>query len=373
LGWRDPRRRHRNSWGCLRALLAAYALGTLPLGSSSRVESPTMTRLIRIPPSDDAAISLGLLERQPVRKNPLSSPLLLVHGATLGANVFDLPLAGYSLMAEMALAGRSVYAIDIRGFGNSRVDASEAQRNALGSFPSITEVVADVSAAATAILSREWIDALDLIGFSWGCIAAARYAIQFPERVARLALYAPLYGEFNRPWLDLIADPTDRTRLRSDLGPYRSIALADLINRWDMEIGVPDIGAYRESGVAECVFETLWKLDPYVRANAIAAFRCPSGPLVDLVNVFNGQRPYDAHDLTVPTLVVRGDDDRTSTDSDARALLSEIRSRDKLYAVVPCASHFLLLEKSRKAFYRALDEYFKPMKNRPRVVHEGIL
>jgi pimeloyl-ACP methyl ester carboxylesterase len=341
---------------------------------SMRVEFPTMTRLIRIPPSDDAPISLGLLECQPVHKNPLLSPLLVVHGATLGANVFDLPLAGYSLMAEMALAGRSIYAIDIRGFGNSRLDAaSEAHRNSLGPFPSITEVVADIGAAVTVILTRERVEALDLIGFSWGSIAAARYAIQFPQRVARLALYAPLYGEFNRPWLDLIADPTDRTRLRSDLGPCRSIALADLIDRWDMEIGVPGIGAYRESGVAECVFETLWTLDPYVRANATAAFRCPSGPLVDLVNVFNGQRLYDAHDLTVPTLIVRGADDRTSTDSDARSILSEIRSKDKSYTAVPCGSHFLFLEKSRKAFYRALDEYFKPMKNRPRVVHEGIL
>ena len=109
------------------------------------------------------------------------------------------------------------------------------------------------------------------------------------------------------------------------------------------------------------------------RADATAAFRCPSGPLVDLVSVFNGRRLHDARELTVSTLIVRGDDDRTSTDSDARALLSDIRSRDKSYAAVAGGSHFLLLEKSRNAFYRALDEYFKPMKNRPRVVHEEIL
>jgi pimeloyl-ACP methyl ester carboxylesterase len=331
-----------------------------------------MTRLIRIRPSDDPAISLGLLECQPVPKNPLSSPLLLVHGATLGANVFDLPLAGYSLMAEMARAGRSVYALDIRGFGSSRLDpASEAQRGAPEPFPSITQAVADVGAAVTVILTRERVDALDLIGFSWGSIAAVRYAIQFPQRVARLALYSPLYGEFNPAWLDIIADPADRTRLRGNVGRYRSIARADLIDRWDMEIGVPDVDAYRESGVVECVFETLWNLDPYACADGSAAFRCPSGPLVDLVNVFNGQRLFDAHEVTVPTLIVRGADDRTSTDSDARALLSEIRSRDKSYVEVPRGSHFLFLEKSRKAFYRALDEHFKPVTNRPRVVHEG--
>jgi pimeloyl-ACP methyl ester carboxylesterase len=333
-----------------------------------------MTRLIRIPSSDDAAISLGLLECQPVHKNPLLSPLLLVHGATLGASVFDLPLAGYSLMAVMASAGRSVYALDIRGFGNSRLDpASEALCNALEPFPSVMEAVTDVGAAVTVILTRERVDALDLIGFSWGSIAAARYAVQFPQRVAHLALYSPLYGEFNRAWLDLIADPTDRTQLRGDVGRYRSIDRAGLIERWDMEIGVPDIDAYRESAVVECVFETLWNVDPYTRADGTAAFRCPSGPLVDLVNVFNGQRLFDAHEITVPTLIVRGAEDRTSTDSDARTLLSEIRSRDKLYVEVPRGSHFLLLEKSRKAFYRALDEYFKPVTYPSRVVHEGFL
>jgi pimeloyl-ACP methyl ester carboxylesterase len=329
-----------------------------------------MTRLIRIASPDDEAVSLGLLELRHARQNPLSPPMLLVHGATLGACVFDLPLAGYSLMTEMARGGRTVYAVDIRGFGNSRLNpAVDAQRNSLGPFPSIADVVADVRAAVTAILARERVEALDLVGFSWGCIATARYAIQYPERVARLALYAPLYGETNRPWLDLIADPADRTRLRSDVGAYRSISLTDLIRRWDTEIGVPDIGAYRMSGVAECVFETLWKLDPHVRADAAAAFRCPSGPLADLVKVFNGRPLYDPRKLTVPTFLVRGADDRTSTDSDVRSLLAELRSRDKSYAVVPCGSHFLLLEKRRTELYRALGDFFKPLSNRPRFVH----
>jgi pimeloyl-ACP methyl ester carboxylesterase len=330
-----------------------------------------MTRLIRLSPADDEGISLGLLELRPARQNLLSPPMLLVHGATLGACVFDLPLAGYSLMAEMARSGRTVYAVDIRGFGNSRLGAAAGARGQLqGPSPSIAQVVADVGAAVTAILARERVDTLDLVGFSWGCIATARYAIEYPERVARLALYSPLYGETNRLWLDLIADPADRTRLRSDLCAYRTVALADLIRRWDTEIGVPDIEAYRESGVAECVFETLWKLDPHVRADAIAAFRCPSGPLADMVNVFNGRRLYDASKLAIPTLIVRGADDRTSTDSDARSLLADIRSRAKSYAAVPCGSHFLLLEKSRGVLYRALDDFFEPVSNRPRFVHE---
>jgi pimeloyl-ACP methyl ester carboxylesterase len=277
-------------------------------------------------------------------------------------------------MAEMARGGRAVYAVDIRGFGNSRLEVmADAHRHLQEPSPTIWEVAADVGAAVTAILARERVDALDLVGFSWGCIATARYAIEYPERVARLALYAPLYGETNRPWLDLIADPGDRTQLRSDLRAYRSIGLADLIRRWDTEIGVPDVEAYRESGVAECVFEALWKLDPHVRADAIAAFRCPSGPLADLVNVFNGRRLYDASKLTIPTFIVRGAGDRTSTDSDARSLLADIRSRDKSYAVVPCGSHFLLLEKSRRTLYRAFDDFFKPVSHRLRFVHEDAL
>src|SRR5438552_15420925 len=65
----------------------------------------------------------GLLEKRTRTLDGLLPPVLLVPGATLGHALFDLPRANYSLMGEMAVRGRAVYALDIRGYGNSLGDA----------------------------------------------------------------------------------------------------------------------------------------------------------------------------------------------------------------------------------------------------------
>src|SRR5512138_3204881 len=102
------------------------------MGASTKAAvARARTRLNRIPAADGAPVSLGLLERQPVQKNALLPPMLLMHGATLGASVFDLPRAGYSLMEEMASNGRSVYAIDVRGFGHPHVERLNGTENVL--------------------------------------------------------------------------------------------------------------------------------------------------------------------------------------------------------------------------------------------------
>ena len=328
------------------------------------------TEVIRIS-SPDGAFSLGLLHRASSAPRGALPPMLVVHGATLGASVFDLPLSGYSLLAHLAARGRNVYAVDIRGFGHSAIDLSA--RALRCPFPSTADAVSDISAAANAIRARERSDVIDLVGFSWGCIPAVRHAAANAAQVARLALYAPLYGERNPAWLDLIADRSDRTRLRDDFGVYRSMALSDLERRWNREIGNADVEAYREAGVLECAFQTLCASGRHPLADGTPAFRCPTGPLADLVDTFNGRRLYDATRITMPTLIVRGADDTTATDADARSLLADIRARSKSYAAIPGASHFLLLERKRTALYAALDDFFAAREKPKHVLHEDIL
>src|SRR4051794_31325018 len=77
----------------------------------------TAKRLLRIGTADGAT-SLGLWEMPPAGA-ALHPPVLLVHGATFGSALFDLPLPRYSLMQELARGGRFVYAIDLRGYGAS--------------------------------------------------------------------------------------------------------------------------------------------------------------------------------------------------------------------------------------------------------------
>lgn len=325
------------------------------------------TRLLRIPsrghgPTSLGLTSLGLLEKTAPIADRRLPPVLLLHGSTFGAALFCLPRAGYSLMAELAGAGRAVYALDIGGYGTSPGGAvMDRPAHENPPFAGAEAAVADIADAVEFILTRQATEALDLVGFSWGTITAARYAGEHPGKVARLALYAPLYGERNPAWLDRIADPQDRTHLAPAFGAYRLVTLADVVRRWNADLPDGDPALYREDGVAELVFETLAALDPMSAFRVPRSFRCPNGALGDLVQVFNGQPAYDPTKLTMPVLLLRGADDTTSTDSDAQHLLSRIASHDKDYRIMAPGSHFLCIEKNRSILYRELNGFLGPV------------
>jgi pimeloyl-ACP methyl ester carboxylesterase len=286
-----------------------------------------------------------------------------VHGATLGANLFDLPRPGYSLMWWLASGGRAVYALDVRGFGNSLTGGvMDAPANAHPPFARLSDAVSDIGTAIDLILTRERVRAVDLVGFSWGTITSAHYAGTNPRRVARLVLYAPLYAEVNPLWVDRIADPRDRSRLNPSIGAYRLMTSADLIARWNADLPTQDPSPHRESDMPELVFEIFSALDPRAGSSCVPAFRCPSGPLADLVSVFNGRPLYDPGKLSMRTLLLRGSDDTTSTDADARRLLTAIGSPEKSYCVITPGSHFLILERNRFELYQRLDEFLRPLK-----------
>jgi pimeloyl-ACP methyl ester carboxylesterase len=335
------------------------------VGAPAR-RGPPATTIVRMPAPGAEDISLGILAKQCRRPDPRLPPVLLVHGATIGATLFDLPLPSYSLMSNLASAGRSVYAVDIRGFGhslNGTVMASPPHAHA--PFPLLDEAVSDIAAAVEAICEREQAAAVDLLGFSWGTVTSSRYAGAHPERVARLVLYAPLYAETNALWLGRIADREDRDRLVRGIDAYRLMTRVDLIARWDSDLPTDDPALYREGGVPEILFEALSALDPGTQSNGMPAFRCPAGALVDLLNVFNGRPLFDPSRLTMPTLLVRGGDDTTSTDTDARRLLAAIAATEVRYQVITPGSHFLLLERNRAQLYQQLNAFLGPLEHDP--------
>ena len=315
------------------------------------------TRLHRID-ALDPGISLGLLERsEPSRDRP-RPPILLIHGATFGVTLFDLPVPGYSLIAELAQGGRTVYALDIRGYGYSLNGAMmDAPPDANPPFARLRDAVRDVEAAIRFIAVRERAQAFDIVGFSWGTVVAAKYATMFPEIIAHLALYAPLYAEVNAMWRERIGDPGDRSRIDPKIGAYRYVTLADVTERWNGDIGVADVDAHRDRELPEVIFDALAALDPQSRSHLPAAFRSPTGALADLVSVFNGDPLYNPAKLTMPTLLVRGVNDTTSTDSDSKRLLAAIASPSKAYRVISPGSHFLCVEKNRTQLYECLRQF----------------
>jgi pimeloyl-ACP methyl ester carboxylesterase len=266
-------------------------------------------------------------------------------------------------MQWLASRGRTVYAVDVRGFGNS-LDGTvmDAPADAHPPFARLGDAASDIGAAIDLILARQRARAVDLVGFSWGTITSAHYATKHPARIARLVLYAPLYGEVNPLWLDRIADSRDHRRLNPSIGAYRLMTKADLIGRWNADLPRHDPSLYRENDLPDLVFEVFSALDPRTGSHSEPAFRCPSGPLADLVSVFNGCALYDPRKLSMPTLLLRGSDDTTSTDADARRLLAAVASPEKSYCVIAPGSHFLILERNRSELYGRLDEFLGPVK-----------
>src|SRR5947199_7660700 len=123
-------------------------------------------------------------------------PVVVLHGGP-GAH-HDYLLPQYDHLTE---GGRALLYYDQRGGGRSPV----ARETPVG----WREHVADLDA-----LRSHWaLDQLTLLGYSWGGLLALLYALEHPDRVARLALVssAPATAkwrrEFERRLAERMADP----------------------------------------------------------------------------------------------------------------------------------------------------------------------
>ena len=315
----------------------------------------TTKRLLRIATAD-GGLTLGLWEMPPAGAATLP-PVLLLHGASFGSALFDLPLAGYSLMQELARGGRFVYAVDVRGYGASiGSGVMNAPPDGHKPFCRAQNAIEDIDAAVSEILRRHSVASIDLIGFSWGTITAGWYASRHAGHVRRLVLYAPLFAEANPMWLHRIGDPADQNRLAGHFGAWRLITRDDVTARWDSDVsGNPrDV---REDGVVEALFAAAALNDPLSGQRQPPAFRCPNGAFADLIEVFNGRPLYDPGAIEAPVLLVRGADDTTSTAADTRRLQAAIGSVEKSALEIPGGSHFLCIEKNHMVLYRAITAF----------------
>src|SRR5438093_739278 len=215
-------------------------------------------------------------------------PVVVLHGGP-GAH-HDYLLPQYDHLAE---GGRTLLYYDQRGGGRSPVprDIPVGWR----------EHVVDLEA-----LRGHWgLDRLTVIGYSWGGLLALLYALEHPDRIARLALVssAPVTAawrdEFERrfaarmaqPWIarsraDLVASGLSRT----DPEKYRRIAFALSV-----------AGYFRDPGEAGCHEEN----DPVSRHRAHSAggvgesgdLRSPPADPADLPERDGSPRPAPARHL----------------------------------------------------------------------------
>src|SRR4029453_16023717 len=207
-------------------MLAAAAFA-VTVATAASAQSPRIVMEEMMVKSADPGIEIYVRNKRPADMASFrpERTVLFVHGSTYPAHTaFDLKLDGISWMDYIASHGYDVYLLDLRGYGKSTRpkemdDKPEAN-------PALTRgdiAVKDISAVVDFILARRSIPRLNLLGWSWGTTLMSTYTTQNPQKVERLALYAPQWIR-NTPSL-VQAGP-------GPIGAYRSVTREQAQQRW---------------------------------------------------------------------------------------------------------------------------------------------
>ncbi|MEM8754210.1 MAG: alpha/beta fold hydrolase, partial [Pseudomonadota bacterium] len=287
--------------------------------------------------------------------DPERAPALFVHGATYASRLYDIPHPGASWLRATADAGFAAYALDIRGYGLSR--STEMER-AAAPYGRATEAIRDIDDAVAWIRARHGVEAVRLVGGSWGSITTALYASTIgADRVDRLVLYAPIFAEVNEGWRSILCDPEDASRVNPCFGAARTVTEAASRARWDAEI--PDGAEWRDEAVFQALVRSSLTDDPRSASHDPPAFRAPNGAFADLWEAFNGRPLYDPRAVARPTLLIRGGADPTSTRTDALALLDRLGASEKQYVEIAEGAHFVSAEKRAPMVFDAVTSFLR--------------
>ena len=111
--------------------------------------------------------------------------ILLIHGSSYSSHEFDVDYQDYSLVRRLAREGYAVWRIDIAGYGQS--DPVED-----GFMPDTEYAAEDVNAAVDKIVKLSGQNKINILGWSWGTMIAGHFAVEHPEHLGKLILYAPI-------------------------------------------------------------------------------------------------------------------------------------------------------------------------------------
>jgi pyruvate dehydrogenase E2 component (dihydrolipoamide acetyltransferase) len=255
------------------AFIAEFQASFVPEEAAEEAEAPTATVEV-------GGRRLRYLERGP--EAPAGDPVVLLHG-------FGGDLNNWLFNTDKLAERRRVYALDLPGHGESAKDVGAGD-------------LAELAGVLGGFLDAVGAGRAHLAGHSMGGAVALAFALEHPDRVASLALVAPtgLGEEINADYIDGFVAAERRRELKGVL----ELLFADqgLVNR----TLVDDVLRYKRlDGVQEAL-------------TTVAAAMYPSGRQTA---VLTGQLDR----LTVPVLVVWGEQDRVLPPAHAEALAGHAR------------------------------------------------
>jgi pimeloyl-ACP methyl ester carboxylesterase len=282
------------------------------------------------------------------------TPVLLIHGGSPASEViFDLPVPGYSLAEDLAAMGLDAFLMNARGWGRS-----SPSRDSSEPAGSSRDVVADIAAVVDDVLRTTGHSRLLLFGHASGGHWAAMYASQHPDKVAGLVLLNSMYG-VDAPWelRQSFEDPRHPGAFDANAGPYRLATAEGLLAGWNNSIPTANKDEWRDPQVAAAYVTLGLASDPTSASRTPASIRIPGGFRKDHYLLSKGQRFWDAKDLRVPVLYMRGSRDHWSRPEDLEALERDLATAaNSKFVTIPDATHFVFLDRPERGRTQMLKE-----------------
>ncbi len=278
----------------------------------------------------DATLAVYRKRLHPPARGAALPVLLLAHGSSVSAlPTFDLMVPGageYSMMNVFARLGYDVWALDFSGYGRSTMPSGNSDV-AMGS--------ADLLAVSDLIRRETGRDSVFLMGESGGALKCGRFAMDHPERIARLVLEAVTWTGAGSPTLGKRAEQVEYYRTHATR-PRDEAAILSIFTRDRPGTADPRVGP------------------AMARAELPHGTTIPSGTYLDMT----ANLPViDPARITVPTLVARGEYDGIATEQDLLAFFGRLATPDRQYSVIPGAAHSLSMGLQRARYWHVMHAF----------------
>ncbi len=290
----------------------------------------------------DDGTRLNLWERSPPDPD---AAVVFLHGAlTCSRALFAPPVPGddsYSWL-HAAAEERAAFALDVRGYGDSeRPPEFDEPPEANDPPVRASDAKQDVRAAYEYVADRH--ETVHLVGVSWGTMTGGVFASENDPDLASLTQCAPVYlpaYEFEAGLAALGLEP--------DLDAYVVETRAAVEDRKGEEDD-------------EELFEAVWRtqVESGQGIDGEDAYVAQTGAFADVQDACDGTPPYDASEIDVPTLVVRGSADVISSREDATRLYDdlEVAGDRAAYTELDGGDHYVMHGSRRRALYDVVSSF----------------
>jgi pimeloyl-ACP methyl ester carboxylesterase len=267
--------------------------------------------------------------------------ILFVHGSSMGSQpTFDLQVPGRpdsSAMDYFARLGYDTWCVDMEGYGRS-----DKHRDINSDIATGAE---DLAVATEYIEKTRGVGSFLTYGISSGALRAALFAQRHPARVQRLALDAFVWTGQGSPTL---------AERRKRLPEFQSRNRRPIDRAFVRSIFTRDHPGTADDEVIEAFADAILALDDSV----------PTGTYVDMC----ANLPVcDPAQITMPTLVMRGQYDGIAGFDDLLEFFRRLPNPDKQFAVMPGIAHASFHQKNFRIAYHILHGFF----SQPAPIYRG--